>query len=313
MRFAKDLIRESEIEDRATAYIAWKAVAMNSRLTEVGTAESAFAARGWSRYLPTAPTYTKAGSPGGDVMVSTDDGFGGLRGALVAAISRKSIVARLLAAGAMEVPITTVTSRVQIGTVAADVVEEAALKPIGRMDFTVPAGLPNKATGEVVVSAEALRSTDQTMQRAISAALVSAVAARLDVALVAAFTAGTPGAGDVGALLDAVSDGAPQSPVVIGSYSTLLGLSNLLDLDALGIPLIPTPAASGKILVLDAAGLLIADGGVEVSRAQHATVDFGTGNVSLFQSNLEAIRAERFYKVAFRPDAIAWASTGSPA
>ena len=93
------------------------------------------------------------------------------------------------------------------------------------------------------------------------------------------------------------------------------------DLAALNIPVIPTPAASGVIIAVDVAGLLLDGARIEIATARHAnlTLTDGAGGspagqvVNLWSRNLIALRAERFIQVAARDGAIAWASTGSPA
>ena len=58
-----------------------------------------------------------------------------------------------------------------------------------------------------------------------------------------------PPAATVGALLAAISDGAPVASVLIGSWDSLLPLSSMLaDIRALGVTIAVTPAASGKLV-----------------------------------------------------------------
>jgi hypothetical protein len=105
---------------------------------------------------------------------------------------------------------------------------------------------------------------------------------------------------------------------LIGGLDVLLPLAAQLDgLRSLGIGIVSTPAAAGKLIALDAAGLLVSDDGGSISVAQHADVllDDGQGSpsttvVSLWHKNLAALRSERFFKFAVRADAAAW---GQPA
>ena len=93
----------------------------------------------------------------------------------------------------------------------------------------------------------------------------------------------------------------------------------LADLRALGVGILATPAAAGLLIVVDASGVLVGDGGATVATARHAsmTLDDGSGGtpgptVNLWQANLACLRAERWFQIALRPDAVAWATVGTP-
>jgi hypothetical protein len=67
-------------------------------------------------------------------------------------------------------------------------------------------------------------------------------------------------------------------PAVIASVDTLLQLPGLVrDLAALNIPVIPTPAASGVIIAVDVAGLLLDGARIEVATARHANLTLTDG------------------------------------
>ena len=73
-----------------------------------------------------------------------------------------------------------------------------------------------------------------------------------------------------------------------------------------------TPAAGDDLVMVDETGLLIEDGGATVSAGQHASVVMvdapaSTPVVSLWQSNLLGLRAERLVRVDARPDAVSFA------
>jgi hypothetical protein len=237
--------------------------------------------------------------------------------AFVAAVDRASILDRL--DDVQRVPLGVVT-RLQTGTVTGQVVSEGEVKPVGRIDFTL-SGTPTKAVGQIVVTAEYLRVLNPAAQEGITRSLVSATATALDEALVDALTAGAPAASsDVATLLAATSGGAPARPYIIGGYDTLVPLApTLADLRALGVGILATPAAANLLIVVDASGVLFGDGGATVATSRHAVMqlDDGTGGtpgptVNLWQANLACLRAERWFSIAMRPDAVAWAAVGSP-
>ena len=135
------------------------------------------------------------------------------------------------------------------------------------------------------------------------------------------FTSGTPAASsDPGTLLAALSGGAARAPVLFGAYGTLLGLAAgvLRDLRDLGVIVVPVPEAGDYFVMVDAPGVLFADGGVELNTAAHASVDWdnaspATATFSLWENNCLGIRGERWIRADFRADAVAFASVGSPA
>ena len=297
------------MDQRAQALTTW-AMCRDSWMTDQNDRVGEFTRRGFGRYRE----YVKAAV---DAHTAADEGVAlqPLRAAFVDAVDREALSGRL--EGAHRVPLG-VVSRLQTGTVTATAVAEGGIKPVGRIAFTV-SGLPSKAVGQIVVTAEYLRSINTLAQEGITRSLVSATAAALDVEFITAFTAGAPaGSSDVGTLLAAISDGAPTRPYIIGGYDTLIPLAGTLaDIRALGVGVLATPAAAGLLLAVDAAGVLVAEGGAEVMTARHADVqlDDSTGGspgsvVSLWQANLAALKAE--VQLAFRPDAVAWSATGTP-
>jgi hypothetical protein len=171
------------------------------------------------------------------------------------------------------------------------------------------------------VTAEFAKAMNPAAQAGITELLINATKEAFNVEVVAALTAGAPAASsDVGTLLAAISGGAPAKPYIIGGYDTLVPLvDSLVALQALGVGVIPTPAASGMLIAVDATGVLFADGDATVATSRHATMllDDGSGGspgptVSLWQANLQALRAEWWFQIAFRPDASAWMNVGTP-
>jgi hypothetical protein len=298
-----------EAEQKATARIAW-AVASDSFLSDDPV--QAFRGRGFGRYLPT----TKAAI---DPISGSDTGIGlqPLDTAFVGLVDRESVIGRL--EGAVRLPLTA-AARLQLGSVSAVVVDELAPKPIAPLTFDVP-GAPSKVTALVVASAEALRSVDAASQDGIRAVLVSAVAEGTDALLVSSIVAASAplGTATPAALLAAISNGSPRKPVLLGGLDMVLALpaGTIRDLEALGVPVLTTGAAQGVLAAIDAAGLLISDGGVEVAVARHATLELDTAPsggtlTSLWQNNLIGLRAERLLRLTLRSGASAWSSGGTP-
>lgn len=271
----------------------------------------AFTQRGFGRFVKTAV----------DPILSTDTGVSDvpLNAAFLAQTDRTSAIGKLIALGVTTIPLGG-ASRLQVGTVVAEEVEEGALKPIAGLAFSL-GGLPRKTAATIVLSADAARSLAPQMQTGLTSMLASAVAAASDRLLVSLLTAGAQASdATIGGVLAALVNAS--RPAVIASLDTLLAASGVVrDLDALGIPVIVSPAATGVMIALDLDGVLLDSARIELATAKHATItlDDGLGGspegqvVNLWQRNLVALRAERFLQVAWRDGAIAWASTGSPA
>ena len=120
-----------------------------------------------------------------------------------------------------------------------------------------------------------------------------------------------------GALLEAISSGAPSRPYLVGGLDELLSLSSgtLRDLRDLNVGILPSPAAQGLLLAVDATGILIAEAPTDVQTARHANMVLDDGGspqfttvINLWQGNLSAIRAERFVRFTVRPEAVAYAA-----
>jgi hypothetical protein len=304
-----DIVRNSELQNRSTALVAW-AFCNDSAITD--SPMKAFAARGFEHY---------SWAPRGKSLMTTEDeaiGLQPLKMAFVAEVERLAVTGQLK--GAVRVPLGAF-GRIQLGVIDAVAVGEGAIKPVGRMDFDIGGGRPSKVVAQIVVTSEWTRAVDSATQDAIRQQLVSALAAKVDVDFVTAIMTGlSPVAGGgVAELLAAISGGAPQRPYIIGGYDTLIPLAGTLkDIKDLGVGILVTPAASGMLIAVDASGLLIADGGAEVETARHATMTMATNTspseeitVSLWQSNLAAVRAERFTKYAVRSGAVAFANVES--
>ena len=146
---------------------------------------------------------------------------------------------------------------------------------------------------------------------------------------------------DLVLLWDSVRNGDPERPVFITSGRGAIFLGSLRNADGsspfpnvsatsggsiIGVPVVISPAAESKLVLLDAAALGVSDNGVEIEASQHATVEMdsapvgGASNVvrSAFQENLSFIRINRFvdWSLAYA-DGVGYLdlpiATGSPA
>jgi hypothetical protein len=315
MRYAADIVQTKELTDRASALVAY-AVAQDPAFS-MG-ALTGFEARGWSKYAH----HVKAAVAALDSSDATM-ALGPLVTAFIGAVDRESILGAL--DGAVRVPLAAPGgARIQIGHVETSPASEGELKSVARVDYlAAPDDFPQKIIAQIVASAEALRRLDPTTQAALSRHLVSATAAATDVALVTALTTGSPASSaDVATLLSSISGGAPRRPYLIGGLDSLLSLApgTLRDVRDLGVTVLQTPAAAGRLIAVDASGLLIADDGeatIETARHANMILDDGSGSpsttvVSLWSRNLVCLRSERSTQFALRSGAVAFASTGSP-
>jgi len=303
--FASDLTQQKEMAARATARLAF-ALSSDSFLADDVRAD--FTRRGFGRYLKAAT----------DPILSTDANvlLQPLDTAFVGLVDARSALGRLLQLGAISMPLNG-AARLQLGTVDASEVAESALKPVAaKIDFAL-SGPPQKCAASIVASAEALRSFSPDVQSGLRDVLVAACARAVDRLLVTALTASPASSSTaIGDLFASLSSAA--SPVLIGGVDALLGLppGTANDLQALGVTTIATPAATGTLIAVDAAGVLVADGGIELATAQHADIVLDDGQAppsstvtNLWQMNLIALRAERFLRIAVRSGASAWAAT----
>jgi hypothetical protein len=304
----KDFVQETENNRRATAWVA-HVVGFNRHLVEdpIAALSRDFGAYSW---------ITKAAVD----VVSADDwraATAPLASAFLAGVDAQSILGRLAAAGAISIDLASHV-KMLLGTVTAQVVDEGAPKPVGRLEFDLPGDAPSKITAEIVCSTEALRSLNLGALQGVRQALRSAVAARTDEYLISTLTtaAGSPeSSAHLGALLATISEGRPAAPVVIGGLAELLLLDSgvLRDLRDLNVTILQTPAAAGKLFAVDAAGLMVADSGAELTIARHATVLLDDGSspmtttpTDLWTRNLAALRCERWLRCVVRPGAVSY-------
>ena len=177
---------------------------------------------------------------------------------------------------------------------------------------------PTKAAALCVFSAEFAHAIGN--QAIITRQLTSATAAEVDAILVGLLTAGAPAAStDVGTLLSALSGGNPARPALLASYTNLLAQpESVRAARDLGVSVVATSVVGDALLALDLAGVLVGASAVQVASARDATLALsndgaGTPNFSLWQRDMIGLRAARFVQIVFCNDAVAYASTGSPA
>jgi hypothetical protein len=309
----RDHVQSLETKARATARLAW-AIANDNWLSDTSNSVASFNARGWKRYEGHAKAATSA-------TTTTDEAIAlmPLDTALLREIGQATIDGRL--DGALRLPLT-VASRLQVGSVTATTVDESGTKPVARLTFTVGDAPVEKTIGEIIISREAAQALGAETQAAIRELLVDAVARETDRRFVAAaVAAGTSTALSVATLLSSISSGAATRPHLVGGVDQLLALAPgvLRDLREMGVAIVPSAAAAGQLIAIDASGVLIQDGGIDVQVGRHANVllddgvgEAGTTTISLFQSNMVSIRCERFVRFTIRPEAVAYHSVGSP-
>ena len=310
MKYEFDLTQDFEQKQRATARLAF-AVSTDTRLSNANDPLGEFSRRGWSRYAPSAKAAV-------DAITTQDTAVAllPLSTAFLREVGQATIDGRL--DGALRLPLNA-AARLQVGSVEATEVAEGETKPVVRLTFTAGNAPLQKVVGEIVVSVEALRAFDVQTQSGVRQLLVDALAAASDRVFVAALTAvGTSiGTATAGALLAAISSGAPSRPYLVGGLDELLSLTpgTLRDLRDLNVGILPSPAAQGLLIAVDATGVLIGEAPPDVQTARHASMVLDDGgspqfttSINLWQGNLSAIRAERFVRFTVRPEAVAYAA-----
>ena len=205
-------------------------------------------------------------------------------------------------------------------------------KPVTSMGFNAADLLPRKVQSQIVISTELARAVAPGTIDSLTRSLASACAAAIDLAAfdpASGATAGRPasltngltavtGSGaiaeDVGALLAAISDGAPTNPYLITGWGRAAEMCVMLEsLLALGCGVVISPGVGTNLVAVDAAGLAISDDGARMVTSTHGDVlmDDGVGAPStttlrLFQSNLVALLVERSINWTKRANAVAW-------
>jgi HK97 family phage major capsid protein len=247
-----------------------------------------------------------------------------------------TLIGRLVDLGARRLPLNTLTPIVSDGAVTASFVGERQPIPALILTSTPLTFMQWLKVGVVLgVSREWAASTDDRVTGLLGQLLQRPIGLGLDLALlgdtarvdgtspagllngIVSSGAGSPGSldDDLPSLWANVRAGSPERPVFIASPSAALYLYGLrlegvpVFPDAgprggsiAGVPLITSPAASNRLILIDAACLGVFDGGLSFDVSQSATIQLNTapadsaGQVlsSGFQQNLAFVKVLRF-------------------
>lgn len=287
--------------------------------------------------------------------LTTDDlsPLGRLSRAFVGLLSRRTILGR--AVGVRRVPPLTRMLPIATGVTAGFVTEGQPI-PVDALTWDTETTLTPGKIGIITVHTQELAQSTEGLD-VIERDLLRAVALGEDYALLdgAAAVAGgrpasilngvTPTADstsatietDVAAQIADVRGGEAEFPVFVGSANGALWLMrqrsangerlfpnvNVRGGDIFGIPLLISPAATYRLVLFDAAVLLVADVAAEIQRATQSALQFVTDPalgpqnlVSLWQTNTIGIRTIRYITWAMGvDDGVAYLElpAGSPA
>jgi hypothetical protein len=253
-----------------------------------------------------------------------------MEAAFIGAVDREWTLPQL---GAVRVPSANIVGATQTATATAYWVGEGSPKPLSTLGFAAMSLTPRKCVADLAVSEELLTLAVPDALRLVERSAVSATATALDVALLDPANSGTAGVkpasltnglttipplldfqNQVGQPLAAISGGAPRRPVLIVGLQTALRLSALPNIGQY-VRVIVTPAATNKIIAVDADGVVFSDDGgtvlvgtpeVQMNDAPDATSTASTVMVSTWQRNLKVVRGERWVNWAKRADAVAY-------
>ena len=206
-------------------------------------------------------------------------------------------------------------------------------KPMNQLGVNAANLSPAKLAIDLVVSKELIRFSSIDTLMWLERTAVSAVAkvwndsaldtvagsAARPAGLLNGLTALTPVPADpataVGFVLNNISGGAPERPVVLTNVQMAARLAPLR-LESVGITVIATPAAGSRLIGLDAEAVGYVDDGGQLSISTNADVEMrddptATASasvvlVSTFQRNLAVVRAERWVNWTRRADGVAF-------
>jgi len=237
---------------------------------------------------------------------------------LFAAIDKASVLGQLREAGAVKVPPSNAIGVTPTTNATAYWAGEGLAKPVSAAVLSALSLTLKKLISQVVLSEELLRVATETLnliERMIVSATASALnSALLDTAAVSTarpagllngLTPLTPSgdlANQVGQVLGAISGGAPERPVLVVDLQTALRLTALPGLRDY-VKVIVSPAAAGRLIAIDAAGVAFSDDGGRIEIGQPALemsdtpanpTTSSTVLVATWQRNLAVIRVERF-------------------
>jgi HK97 family phage major capsid protein len=285
----------------------------------------------------------------------------GFSAAFLALVAPKEVLLRLT--GRRIAPVNVTVATQSAGMVGAWVGEGQAI-PVSRMSLSSTALRPTKLGGILAVTKELARSSDPAATSLVEADLTRGIAAFSNVALLdptldaipevrpASLTFGAtevPDSGDietdVALVLAALSGGNPAAPYLVMSPRSALFLATrrsangerifpdlgLLGGFVLGVPvLVATAGAGDRVVGIDAAGIVVADLGIELDSSENATLEMvddptnatsagspsapvPTTLTSLWAANSVGIKATRYVNWSRRSDAVAYLElAGSP-
>jgi hypothetical protein len=272
------------------------------------------------RTTPTSVTeILKTASGISDLSEAT--GWSSLAGAFVASLAQVSAFDAMLPAMTRVPPKT----RIFAATTAAAASEtsEGRQKGVSKLDLGADGLTMRKATGTLVISIEQLGA--RGVMGFVGQELRRALARAVDGIFLAAITpAGSPdptitstnAIADIKAALNAMSIGATSRLYIIAAPDVAVALAMATGTDTTllfpqatvtggeisGIPVMVSDAlAAGTFMLIDAAAIVVTDEGVNLAEAREASVALddepgdGTALISLWQHNLVAIRAERWF------------------
>jgi Phage capsid family len=226
-----------------------------------------------------------------------------------------------------------ITGTVQTGNATATWAGEQSSKPVTALSFSPAALRLLKLIAQIVTSEELadLSAPDALgiVRRALISATAAAEATKLfstDAAVAGVSPAGllngvstiTPAgdfANNVGQVLNALSGGDPSRPALVVSFQTAVRMQAMLrDLREIGVKVVISSAAGNKIIGIDADGLLVSEGGIDIRRGtpdlqMNDTPDSpptaSTVLISTWQRNLVALKVERWVNWTARAGAVA--------
>lgn len=277
------------------------------------------------------PLITKAATSAGTTSDST---WGGPL-AQPSARAFLGLVERKSPLGAIE-PISVsgqVTGTLQVTGGSATSAGEQTSKPVSALSFSSAPLRPLKLISQVVVSEElaelSVPDALNILQRSLVSVTAGAEATKLfstDAAVsgvspagllagVTPITSSSDFATDVGQALAGLSGGEPGRPVLVVSFQTAVRLMTMLrDLRELGVKIVISAAAGSKIIGVDADGLLVSTGGVEIVSGQpdlqmndspDSPPTAATVLISTWQRDLVALKVERWINWTARAGAVA--------
>ncbi|MBP7571015.1 MAG: phage major capsid protein [Acidobacteria bacterium] len=240
-------------------------------------------------------------------------------------LERETVLGALKRAGALPGPFDLPGTPVVTANASAGWVGQGSAIPAANLTVSTAALAPTKLARILGISRELVRATDPrglamldrqlrvAVKKAEDAALLGNAAAVANVnpagllAGLSGVSAGGPDP-DIGSLVDAVRGGDPESPVFVCSAAgaaylgTFAGFKDVSVAPTggrlLGAPQVVSAACGSRLICIDAASLVVADGGVGVEQAGAASVRMDDAPAagaltSAFQSNLALIRIVR--------------------